>query len=249
MRRLVRRRHQGRPSRDIVGHRARGALQPRPSRRVGCRGQHRRRRRHPHPGPRPLPARRRRLRPAPGGRLRRRPGFLPAEPRRREGDGADRAGSSPKRACRVVGWRDVPDRPDHRRADRPQRHAELPAGVRRRPGRHHRHRPRSQAVRGPQALRARDHERPPGLPVVYFPSLSSRTLVYKGMLTTPQLAEFFPDLSDERVRVGAGAGAQPLLDQHVPVVAARAPVPLHRPQRRDQHRCRATATGCARAKR
>jgi glutamate synthase (NADPH/NADH) large chain len=33
----------------------------------------------------------------------------------------------------------------------------------------------------------------------YFPSLSTRTLVYKGMLTTPQLAEFFPDLTDERV--------------------------------------------------
>jgi glutamate synthase (NADPH/NADH) large chain len=35
--------------------------------------------------------------------------------------------------------------------------------------------------------------------VVYFPSLSSRTLVYKGMLTTPQLPEFFPDLADDRV--------------------------------------------------
>ena len=34
---------------------------------------------------------------------------------------------------------------------------------------------------------------------VYFPSLSSRTLVYKGMLTTPQLGEFYLDLSDERV--------------------------------------------------
>ena len=33
----------------------------------------------------------------------------------------------------------------------------------------------------------------------YFPSLSSRTLIYKGMLTTPQLAVFFPDLEDERV--------------------------------------------------
>jgi glutamate synthase (NADPH/NADH) large chain len=33
---------------------------------------------------------------------------------------------------------------------------------------------------------------------VYFPSLSCRTLVYKGMLTTGQLAEFFPDLTDER---------------------------------------------------
>ena len=34
---------------------------------------------------------------------------------------------------------------------------------------------------------------------VYFPNLSARTLVYKGMLTTPQLAEFFPELNDERI--------------------------------------------------
>ncbi len=33
---------------------------------------------------------------------------------------------------------------------------------------------------------------------VYFPSLSCRTLIYKGMLTTAQLGEFFPDLADER---------------------------------------------------
>ncbi|MFC5379555.1 glutamate synthase large subunit [Aquipuribacter nitratireducens] len=33
---------------------------------------------------------------------------------------------------------------------------------------------------------------------VYFPSLSSRTIVYKGMLTTGQLEPFFPDLSDRR---------------------------------------------------
>ena len=34
---------------------------------------------------------------------------------------------------------------------------------------------------------------------VYFASLSSRTLLYKGMLTTGQLAPFFPDLTDDRV--------------------------------------------------
>ena len=34
---------------------------------------------------------------------------------------------------------------------------------------------------------------------VYFPSLSSRTIVYKGMLTTSQLESFYPDLSDERL--------------------------------------------------
>ncbi|WP_026411439.1 glutamate synthase large subunit [Actinomadura oligospora] len=37
---------------------------------------------------------------------------------------------------------------------------------------------------------------------VYFPSLSSRTIVYKGMLTTPQLEPFFPDLRDERFASG-----------------------------------------------
>ena len=34
---------------------------------------------------------------------------------------------------------------------------------------------------------------------IYFPSLSSQTIVYKGMLTTGQLEEFFPDLSNEAV--------------------------------------------------
>ncbi|WP_213453955.1 glutamate synthase large subunit [Rhizomonospora bruguierae] len=37
-----------------------------------------------------------------------------------------------------------------------------------------------------------------GVPL-YFPSLSGRTMVYKGMLTPDQLPGFFPDLRDERV--------------------------------------------------
>ncbi|MEC9339653.1 MAG: glutamate synthase large subunit [Actinomycetota bacterium] len=36
-------------------------------------------------------------------------------------------------------------------------------------------------------------------PPVYFPSLSSRTFIYKGMLTCEQLPAFFPDLEDERL--------------------------------------------------
>ncbi len=36
--------------------------------------------------------------------------------------------------------------------------------------------------------------------VFYFPSLSSRTLVYKGMLMAVQLPEYFPDLSDPRMK-------------------------------------------------
>jgi glutamate synthase (NADPH/NADH) large chain len=39
----------------------------------------------------------------------------------------------------------------------------------------------------------------PAVQTTYFPSLGSRTLIYKGMFTTPQLAAFFPDLADERM--------------------------------------------------
>ncbi len=34
---------------------------------------------------------------------------------------------------------------------------------------------------------------------VYFPSLSARTFIYKGMLTTLELPEFYPDLADTRL--------------------------------------------------
>ncbi len=49
------------------------------------------------------------------------------------------------------------------------------------------------------ALRNRvEHE----VPGVYLPSLSARTLVYKGMLTSHQLRAFYPDLSDDRFETG-----------------------------------------------
>ncbi|MBT0567658.1 glutamate synthase large subunit [Williamsia sp. CHRR-6] len=44
----------------------------------------------------------------------------------------------------------------------------------------------------------------PGRETVYFPSLSGATLVYKGMLTTPQLRGFYLDLQDERVESALG---------------------------------------------
>ncbi|MDZ7578977.1 MAG: glutamate synthase large subunit [Candidatus Nanopelagicales bacterium] len=39
---------------------------------------------------------------------------------------------------------------------------------------------------------------------VYFPSLSARTIVYKGMLTTAQLEPFYPDISDPRFASAIG---------------------------------------------
>ncbi len=44
----------------------------------------------------------------------------------------------------------------------------------------------------------------PGRETVYFPSLSGRTLIYKGMLTTPQLKAFYLDLQDERMDSALG---------------------------------------------
>jgi glutamate synthase (NADPH/NADH) large chain len=44
-----------------------------------------------------------------------------------------------------------------------------------------------------------EHEVETGGDPVYFPSLSARTLVYKGMLISYQVGEFFLDLQDERV--------------------------------------------------
>ncbi|MGJ0118555.1 glutamate synthase large subunit [Williamsia sp. MIQD14] len=44
----------------------------------------------------------------------------------------------------------------------------------------------------------------PGRETVYFPSLSGRTFVYKGMLTTPQLRGFYLDLQDDRVESALG---------------------------------------------
>ena len=37
---------------------------------------------------------------------------------------------------------------------------------------------------------------------LYFSSLSARTIVYKGMLTSAQLRQFFPDLRDARFESG-----------------------------------------------
>jgi glutamate synthase (NADPH/NADH) large chain len=92
---------------------------------------------------------------------------------------------------RVLGWRDVPTDPSDlgetalsvmpvfRQLFVAGSHGEVGLGLERRAF----------------CLRKRI-ERELGL---YFASLSCRTLVYKGMLTTNQLAAFFPDLRDERV--------------------------------------------------
>ena len=71
---------------------------------------------------------------------------------------------------------------------------------------------------------------------VYFPSLSSRTLAYKGMLDHRPARPGLPRPDRRAGRLGDGGRALALLHQHLPELAAGPPVPVHRPQRRDQHR-------------
>ena len=75
-------------------------------------------------------------------------------------------------------------------------------------------------------------------PDLVIPSFSSRTIVYKGMLMAPQLAGCYPDLRDPRIEERARARPLALLDEHLPELGARAPLPDDRPQRRDQHAAR-----------
>ncbi len=78
-------------------------------------------------------------------------------------------------------------------------------------------RARAQALRDPQDRRA-PH---PGAQAqaqqgVLRAAHVGRTVVYKGLLLADQVGEYYRDLQDARVRLGARAGAPALLDQHLP---------------------------------
>jgi glutamate synthase (NADPH/NADH) large chain len=92
----------------------------------------------------------------------------------------------------VLGWRDVPHHPEvcgrGARAVLPHLAQLFVAGTGRQRG--------MELERMAFCLRKRAR-RQSGM---YFASLSSRTIVYKGMLSPPQVQPFFPDLSDERYR-------------------------------------------------
>ncbi len=98
---------------------------------------------------------------------------------------------------RLLGWRDVPVEREPGRCRRGRLPPGDPPAVRRRRGRADCRpgRLRAQAVRDPPHLRADGEE--PGL---YIASSSSRTINYKGMLISFQLAAFYPDLRDERCK-------------------------------------------------
>ena len=58
---------------------------------------------------------------------------------------------------------------------------------------------------------------------VFFPSMSCRTIVYKGMLTAPQLPQFYPDLRDERSASALALVHSRFSTNTVPELGARPP--------------------------
>ena len=123
--------------------------------------------------------------------------FLPVDPVARAAAQADVEAIAAEENLEVLGWREVPTDPAG--ADigmtalgcmphmtqlfvaAPEHDGRRPAGV------------NLDRMVYPLRKRAEAGE-------VYFPSLSSRTMAYKGMLTTMQLPRFFPDLRDERCK-------------------------------------------------
>ena len=125
--------------------------------------------------------------------------------------------------------------PDLRRAgrvDRAQRDARLRAGLPRRRARRDRDGPRAARVRRPARGRAaRPGERAGAvLPVAV---LADHRL--QGDADHRPARQLLPGPDRRAVHQRDRAGAQPVLHEHVPVLAAGAPVPLHRAQRRVQH--------------
>ena len=64
-------------------------------------------------------------------------------------------------------------------------------------------------------------EKDPKLAEYYPVSMSSRTIIYKGMVLVHQLGALLPRPARPALRHGAGARASALRHQHLPVLAAR----------------------------
>ncbi|RNE66528.1 glutamate synthase large subunit [Cryobacterium tepidiphilum] len=122
--------------------------------------------------------------------------FLPTDPTARSTVKRELAAIAESEGLTVLGWREVPVRPDEvgtlARAAMPAIQQLFVSST---------HTTTAGAPVGGidldrQAFRLR--KRAERELQVYFASLSCRTLVYKGMVTTLQLEPFYPDLSDER---------------------------------------------------
>ena len=97
---------------------------------------------------------------------------------------------------------------------------------------------RAQALRHPQARAMRKSARRSRTASGICPSLSCRTMIYKGHAHARAGRTVFPRPARPGHGDRAGAGAFALLHEHLPELGALASVSLHRAQRRDQHAAR-----------
>ena len=72
----------------------------------------------------------------------------------------------------------------------------------------------------------------------YVPTMSARTVCYKGMLLRLPGRGVLPRSEGHARRIGACPRASALLDQHLPQLGPRASIPHDLPQRRDQYAAR-----------
>ncbi|TYC98689.1 glutamate synthase large subunit [Arthrobacter echini] len=121
--------------------------------------------------------------------------FLPVDPREQESMRTGLEAVAAAEGLSVLGWREVPVVAD---LIGPSARACMPHFAQLFLGSADGNTPDLDA----RAFRVR--KRAQGKLGVYFPSLSSRTIVYKGMLTTAQLEPFYPDLSDTRFTTRLG---------------------------------------------
>ena len=185
------------------------------------------------------------VRAAGGRRVRRRPrvpAARRARPRRRQG--ADCPDRRRGRAA-LLGWRDVPTDNrlvgDSARATQPV-FQQLFIGATGRRRRRRGTRPvRAQAVRHPQARRAcrrRAQDQRALAPLLLHRQPVGEHAHLQGHADRAAARSDVPGSRRSRSAVGARARASAFQHEHVSVVAAGAPVPLHCAQRRDQHAAR-----------
>ncbi len=125
--------------------------------------------------------------------------FLPADEKERAKAQALAERIAEEEGLRVLGWRDVPVDPDLADVG-PTARSVMPHFAMLFARAESGDRSGVELDRLAFALRKRvEHETVAAQVGTYFPSLSARTIVYKGMLTTGQLPAFFPDLRDERL--------------------------------------------------
>ena len=218
------------------------AGEPGASRRPRCRGQQRRRGGDPGPGARRLLPGRRGLRAARRRQLRHRH-RLPAERpgaghRGLRGRGADR----PRRGPAGPGLARGPHRSEHARQRRAAHHAPLPATLHRRRRRRW-HRPGPQGLHLPAPDPPRDGSRPradqrrdargdePGARGGLLPEPLGAHLRLQGDARRSAVDRVLPRPAGRAAEQRAGHGAQPLLHQHLPLLAPGASLPDDRAQR------------------